>query len=218
MRARTLHENLVHFGGVQFTTSRGLYVPDGVPAGVQFGPVATAAAGWADITAPIELRGTGANDPNFVRNLGGGKQAAYQFGLNDECWLYYHIPHDIVPSSPVRFHVHWKTSGSDTTNEVKFEWNYAFGRGFGQEAMNMAGTDVSASQPSAGAWYQMVLETDDCIIPNLTEPDGILEVYLHRVTNGATEFTDPVYVTVADVHYQSTGIIATKNRAPNFYS
>lgn len=45
MRARTLHENLVHFGGVQFTTERGLYVL----ARVKFGPDATAASGWADV-------------------------------------------------------------------------------------------------------------------------------------------------------------------------
>lgn len=218
MRQRSLHTDTVHYGGMQFSPSLGLYVPEGVPAGVKFGPVATAAAGWADITAPIELRGTGANDPTFVRNLGGGKQAAYRFDVGDEAWLYYHVPHDIAPSTPVRFHVHWKTSGADTTNAVKFQWNYCFGRGFGQEAMNMAGTDVSAAQPSAGAWYQMVLETDDCTISNLTEPDGIIEVHLQRVTNGATEFTDPVYVTVADAHYQSTGIICTRNRAPNFYS
>jgi hypothetical protein len=176
--------------------------------------------GWRDITAPIELRGTGANDPAFTRNLGGGPFAAYKFDLNDEAWLYFHIPHDIVVpagGATVHIHVHWKSDGVDVANTVKWEWTYSHAKGFGQEAMNMTGTTVTAEQASAGQWYPMVTESAGLTISNLTEPDGILEVYMRRITNGAVDVTDGIYVTTCDVHYQSTNL-ATPGKAPNFWT
>lgn len=187
--------------------------------GIQIGDEAAYDHGWRDITAPIELRGTGANDPVFTRNLGGGPFAAYNFAVGDEAWFYFHIPHDIVVppgGATVHIHVHWKHDTTDVTNTVKWEWTYSHAKGFGQEAMNMTGTTVYAEQASAGQWYPMVTESAGLTISNLTEPDGILEVYMRRVTNGGTDLTN-VYVTTCDVHYQSHNL-ATKNKAPNFYT
>jgi hypothetical protein len=62
----------------------------------------------------------------------------------------------------------------------------------------------------------MVTETEAITIAGLTEPDGILYLHLSRITNGGTNNTDTIFVTTADVHYQSTNM-PTTGKAPGFY-
>ena len=60
-----------------------------------------------------------------------------------------------------------------------------------------------------------ITETDGVTIPGL-EVDGMIYARVRRITNGATDNTDGIFVITSDVHYQSNNL-ATLNKAPNFY-
>jgi len=173
---------------------------------------------WADKEGTIDTR-TGATNPTWTQ-LGSGPFYAYAFNIGppaSECWISYHVPHDIG-SNVIHFHAHWTTNGTDT-NTVKWSFTYSFARGFDQEAFGTTGTTVTAEQAASGTAYQhMVAETDAVTIPTMTEPDGLILVYIKRVTNGGSDNGDTVYLLEADLHYQSNGQIGTTNKAPDFYA
>lgn len=171
---------------------------------------------WQDLSSDIVVRGTGATDPPWEQ-IGATAMWAYKFKVNDECWLSFHIPHDYVPGTQLYMHVHWMPSGTDG-NTVKWQFDYTYARGHGQQAFNI-GTLTTATALSAAPTLQyqhMVSETVGQTIANC-EPDGIVYVHIKRITNGATDNANSIFVLKADVHYQTTGI-GTKSKSPNFYN
>ena len=88
--------------------------------------------GWRDITADIDVQGTGASDPTWSV-MGAGPLKAYKFAVNDECWMRFHIPHDIVRDTDIHFHAHWTPDGTNV-QPVKWQWQFAYARGFNQDA------------------------------------------------------------------------------------
>lgn len=174
-----------------------------------------AAFGWRDITGDILTRGVGATDPAWTQ-VGTGPFYAYAFALNDVAWINFHIPHDIVPNSDIHIHAHWFTDGTDT-EVVKWQFDYTHALGFNQEAFSETGANITAEEAGPGVQYQhMVTESAGISLSNLTEPDGIMQVRVSRITNGGTDNADNVFLLTADVHYQSTNM-ATYGKAPNFY-
>ena len=172
--------------------------------------------GWRDITGPIIVKGVGSSDPNWAQ-IGDSVFFAYKFSIGDECWIPFHIPHDIVPGGDIHLHAHWISDGTNT-NPVKWEFTYMYARGFNQDAFDPDGVVKSAQQNGPGVPYRhMVTETGAISVDTLNEPDGILYVKVERVTNDATDNNDDVFLLTADVHYQSTGM-ATFGKAPNFYN
>lgn len=171
---------------------------------------------WRDITTQITVRGTGPTDPPWSQ-IGSGPFWAYKFGVNDQCWMAFHIPHDIVPAADIHFHTHWIPDGV-ATEVVKWQFTYAYAKGFNQGAMDMAaGEVVTAEQAGPGVAYtHMVTETAAVNIPGLTEPDGIVYVNVQRVTNGGSDNADDIFLLTSDIHYQSTNL-GTYDKAPNFY-
>lgn len=171
--------------------------------------------GWRDITGQIQVRGTGPTDPSWSQ-IGATAFSAYDFSVGDMCWLYLHVPHDIVPNSEVFLHAHWVTDGTDT-NPVKWEFTYSHANGFDQEAFAFGSPGTAtAEEAGPGVQYQhMVTETAgiDMTIP---EPDGLIALRCRRVTNGATDNADNVFLLQCDVHYLSNDH-ATPGKAPDFY-
>jgi len=182
----------------------------------------TASFGWRDITSQVTVRGVGSNDPTWTR-VGSTAFYTYAFAVGDECWMAFHVPHDIVPNADIHIHTHWFPSGT-STGDVSFQYTYSFAKGFDQEAFDFAlansplttaGT-VTATSAGPGVQYQhMVTETAGISIPGLDEPDGIIYVHISRVATSPTN-TDTIFVLTNDVHYQSTNL-ATVNKAPGFY-
>jgi hypothetical protein len=172
--------------------------------------------GWRDITSEVRTRGVGATDPAWTQ-IGSSAFYAYAFALNDVSWHTFHVPHDIVPNSQVFFHVHWLASGTDA-NTVKWQFEHCYAKGFNQAAFDVASpTTVNAEQAAAGVAYQhMVTETVGQTIDGLTEPDGLIQVKITRVTNGGTDNANTIFMLTADVHYQSTNS-GTYGKAPDFY-
>lgn len=183
--------------------------------GVQVGSVSTSSYGWRDITGQIDTR-QGATNPTWTQ-IGAGPFYSYAFQVNDVCWISYHIPHDYLPGSDFHIHCHWFPSGTDA-NPVRWEWFYSFAKGFDQEAFDTTGTSITAEEAAPGVAYQhMVTETVAIDGSSITEPDGIIMTRMRRVTNGAVENGDTIFVIETDVHYQSTNM-ATIDRSPDFYT
>jgi hypothetical protein len=189
--------------------------------GIKVGPAGPGSTGWKDITANVIVRGAGATDPNWSQ-IGATAFYGYKFALNDKCWMIFHVPHDILPSSDIHLHAHWLPDGTNA-NTVKWQWQYAYAKGFGQEAFDLAsladdaGTITAEEAGPGTAYTHMVTETAAITLTDLTEPDGLITTCITRITNGGTDNTDGIFLLTADVHYQSTGI-PTIGKAPNFYA
>lgn len=196
--------------------SMGKSAGTGIKAGDQYSQQWT----WRDKEGQILSRGVGATDPDWTI-VGAGPFYDYAFALNDEVWINYHVPHDILPANHpdfqgIFFHVHWYQSGTNTAS-VKWQYTYTHALGFDQAAFSSTGTVITVEQTAPGiARQHMIAETTSVNITGMTEPDGIIKVHLKRITNGGTNNTDTIYVPTADIHYQSTNM-GTVGKAPDFY-
>lgn len=174
--------------------------------------------GWRDLTAPVDVRGVGANDPTFAVYTG-TTMRAYQFSAStmNEVFFTYHVPHDWVPGTDVYFHAHWSNAAAaPNTGAVVWKFDYTFAKGFSQEAFPVIQTvEVIAASP-ATRYMHNVSETGAVSIP-LMEVDGLLLVRGYRdAANVLDTCSDAVFLHTMDIHYQSTNM-ATVNKAPSFY-
>ena len=174
------------------------------------------ATGWRDILGTPTYRTTGPNQPSF-NQMASTVFWAYHFAVNDETFIAYHIPHDYVPSTDIHFHVHWIPSGTDT-NDVKWQFEYMYAKSHDQAAYApTGGLSITATETSIGGtqWQHYTTESAGVNL-SITEPDGIIYTNITRITNGATDNTDSIFVLNMDVHYQSNNR-ATPNKEPSFY-
>ena len=181
--------------------------------------------GWADLIGPIVPRTAGATAPSFNVFRGGLRQ--YQFSINDEEYVDFHIPHDYAPGTDMYLHIHWShnsttvTSGSTTWG---FEVSYA--KGHNQAAFS-APISASVTQTASTTQYRhMIAEIQltaaspnaNQLASSLIETDGLLFVrtFLSANTMTGTPAPEP-FLLFVDLHYQ-TKTVGTKNKAPNFYT
>ena len=183
--------------------------------------------GWRDITSDINIRGTGGNDPTWAvfRTDISGNISAYQFDASDECWINFHIPHDYVPGSEMYIHTHWGINGTAiTTGSMVWGFNATYStRNDVTIDVFPAVTTVTATHNAATVnipqYAHVVTETQlttggGTLGGKVIEVDGILLV---RVYTSSNTLGQEPFVFFADLHYQSTNL-ATKNRAPSFYT
>jgi len=195
----------------------GLVVENASGVGIKI-DVDAPAFGWRDLTAPIDVKGVGVNDPTFAIYTG-TTMRAFQFsaGTMNEVFFVYHVPHDWVPGTDIYLHAHWSNAAAaPNTGNVVWTFDYSFAKGFGQEAFPAIQTvQVIAASP-ATRYLHNVSETTAVAIPTM-EVDGLILVRGYRdAANALDTCTDAVFLHTMDIHYQSTNL-ATKNKAPSFY-
>lgn len=159
------------------------------------------------------------NNPTFT-NV--GNFWFYKFALNDEGYAHFHVNHDYKPSGNIFIHIHYFTDGTNL-NSVKWDFKYTMAKGHNQSS----GGTFNFSTPSlvsvdsgalSGVPYRHYISEISATIDNTNaEPDSICSVHFKRVTNGATDNTDGVYVLVCDLHVEIDRQ-GTINKAPNFYA
>lgn len=186
--------------------------------GAQLNP---AAAGWADLLGTIHSRGVGATDPNWATYSAGIKQ--YEFAVNDEVWHEFHIPHDYVPGTDLYIHAHWSLNVGSISEDISWRFETCYAKGHNQAAFSTPSTISTGAVASSTTQYQHIisevqlstsgggaglLDTDDL------EVDGVIlcRTYLYANTGATAPFLHFV-----DIHYQTTGVMGTKNKAPDFY-
>lgn len=173
--------------------------------------------GWEDLLGAINVdREAASNKPSFNTYVGNVKQ--YQFIVDDQVYINYHIPHDIVPNSNLYIHTHWSADSNTGSATWEVEAAYASGHDGGafsspvtvtinEDVTSNLSHMVTESQLSAPAGAGGLLVAEDI------EIDGIIMV---RVKLAAETLAANPFLHFVDIHYQSTGI-GTLNKAPNFY-
>lgn len=199
--------------------------------------ITTPTFGFADLLGDQFSKNTGATKPTLAAY--NGAVDAWQFANGDEAFLTYHIPHDYVPGTDIHLHIHWsQTSATVTGGTLDFKYTFIHAKGHNQASGSaftstpITGTFSSININDGGAGltrYQQhftevtisaatataaLLDRDDL------EPDGVIELTFEMVTNNLTDSVtvlDP-FIHYVDIHYQTTGLIGTKAKAPDFYT
>jgi hypothetical protein len=183
--------------------------------------------GWRDITGKIRKRGVGATDPADAVYIGGSVKQ-WQFSVNDEVWLEFHIPHDYVPGTDIHLHFHWSHNVTVVTGgNVVWGANITYAKGHNQAAFSSEVNPTIQQDASTTQYQHMIAEVQISaaspgatqIDTDLIEPDGLILTHVYLSANNMTASNgvpDP-FLHEVDVHYQSTNM-ATKNKVPNFYS
>jgi hypothetical protein len=183
--------------------------------------------GWQDLLGDVFARNTGGSKPTFA--VYRDTLRDYQFGVGDEEYFKFHIPHDYVAGTDIFLHFHWSHTGTFVTGgTVTFEYEASYAKGHNQAPFpaSVSGTitgtasttqyqhilseiQLSASSPSGSQ-----IDSDDL------EPDGVIimrgGLNANNMTVSGGGVPDP-FIHYVDIHYQSTGV-ATKDKAPDFYT
>lgn len=188
--------------------------------------------GWGDLLGEVRIRTTGANRP--TRATYNGQIGGVRFSNGDKEEFEYHIPHDYVIGTDIHLHVHWsQISATNTGGTIDFTYHAIYAKGHNQATGSQytstpitalfSSTDAGTKQYqhhltevviSAATATAALFDRDDI------EPDGVIKLTLVMTTNSLTDsvaVTDP-FIDYADIHYQTTGLIGTKSRTPNFYA
>ena len=196
---------------------------------------ATPTFGFADLLGDQFARNIGASKPTLAAYNGAVK--AWQFSDGDEAYLSYHIPHDYVPGTDIHLHVHWSQNNAGATGgTIDFKYFAIYAKGHNQvsgstftstpitatfSSININDgdsglnryqqhiTEVTISGASASA---TLFDRDDF------EPDGAIELTFEMDANNLTGTPSDPFIHFVDIHYQTTGLIGTKQKAPDFYT
>lgn len=190
--------------------------------------------GFADLLGDQFSRNTGGTKPTLVAYNGAVR--AWQFGAGDEAYLTYHVPHDYVAGTDIFLHVHWSQNAAGATGgtlDFKYFAIYAKGHNqvtgstFTSTPITATFTSVDISVGSGASQYQHHLT--EVVISAATataalfdrddlEPDGVIELTFEMDADNLTGTASTPFIHYVDIHYQTTGIIGTKNKAPDFYA
>lgn len=184
--------------------------------------------GFADILGDQFSKNTGATKP-LLTTYNGAVQG-WQFAASEEAFMTFHIPHDYVKGTDIFLHIHWSHIGTLVTGgTVTFKATSIYAKGHNQAAFTSTpavGTFVGTA--STTQYQQIITEVQYSdptptgleVDTDLLEPDGLIEMTFEVDVNGITVsgggVPDP-FIHHVDIHYQSTGLIGTKAKAPDFY-
>lgn len=204
-----------------------LVVPKASTAGIKVDNTAPT-FGFADLLGDQFSRNTGATKPTLATY--NGDIRAWQFGAGKEAYLSFHIPHDYVLGTEIFCHIHWSHDSTTVTGgTLTFKVSSVYAKGHGQAAFQstpavgtFTGTAsttqymhiISETSYSSSTPTGLQLDTD------LLEPDGVIEMTFKMDVNNITSSAavpNP-FIHYVDIHYQTTGLIGTKDKVPDFYT
>ena len=184
--------------------------------------------GFADIIGDQFSKNTGGTKPLLTTY--NGAITCWKFEVSDEAYISYHIPHDYVKGTPIFLHIHWSHIGTFVNGgTVTFKATSIYSKSHNQAPFGAPATGTFTGTPSTTQYQQILsevqysdatptgleIDTDDL------EPDGVIELTFEVDANDITvsEGAVPdIFVHFVDIHYQTTGIIGTKDKAPDFYA
>ncbi len=184
--------------------------------------------GFADILGDQFSKNTGATKPTLTTY--NGDINCWEFGAGDEAYISYHIPHDYVLGTEIFLHIHWShTSTVVTGGTVTFKATSIYSKGHNQAAFQSTPATGTFTGTASTTQYQQVISeasysastpTGIQLDTDLLEPDGVIELTFEVDANNITSSgaVPDIFVHFVDVHYQTTGIIGTKDKVPDFYT
>lgn len=197
-------------------------------AGVKFGLDAPA-IGWADIIGGILPAPGGAAAPSRTAYFANLYQ--YAFAAGDQVDLVYHIPHSHALNTDILWHPHWSHNGTAISGNVVFTIYFSYA------SRSLNGLLTFSAEKTLTLTYNTVNiattpryahRVDEIQITSaggsattldraLIEVDGLILITL-KLTTLPSITGGSLFIHTADCHHQSTGILSTKNNAPNYYT
>lgn len=184
--------------------------------------------GFADIIGDQFAKNTGATKPALTAY--NGVINSFQFTASDEAYITYHIPHDYVKGTDIFLHIHWShTSAIVTGGTLTFKATSIYSKAHNQAAFTNPPVSGTFTGTASTTQYQQILSetqysasspTGLQVDTDLLEPDGVIELTFEVDANNITSsgaVPDP-FIHYVDIHYQTTGLIGTKAKAPDFYA
>jgi len=185
--------------------------------------------GFADIIGDQFSKNTGATKPTLATY--NGVINAWQFGVGDEAYISFHIPHDYVAGTPIFLHVHWSHINTFVTGgTLTFKATSILSKSHNQQPFQSTPSVGTFTGTASTVQYQQILSevlysdgtpTGIEIDTANLEPDSVIEmtfeVDANNITVSSGGVPDP-FVHFVDIHYQSTGLMGTKDKAPDFYA
>lgn len=177
---------------------------------------------WHDLTGAITREEGGANAPVIAVYKGGIK--GLRFGVNDEAFVEYHLPHDYVKGTDIYIHAHWShNSAAAPTGTVTWGFEATYSKGHQQAAFGNNVTVTIEDAATSTQYFHRIAEVQlsaaggagGRLDTSLLEPDGIILVRVYLSANALTGGVEP-FCHFADIHYQSNGK-GTKQKSPDFY-
>ena len=210
--------------GINATTN--LYMPKASGNGIKV-DLTTPTFGFADLLGDQFSKNTGATKPTLTTY--NGAIQAWLFGAGDEAYMTYHIPHDYVKGTDIFIHIHWSHISTIVTGgTVTFKATSIYSKGHSQSAFGAPVVGTFVGDASTTQYMQVLTEvqysdsapTGLQLDTDLFEPDGVIEltfeVDANNITSGGA--VPDIFVHYVDIHYQTSGLIGTKAKAPDFYS
>ena len=193
-----------------------LRLPSRSDSGIKVGTDTASVYPWLNVHAEVTTKGVGATNPPWTQ-LGATSFWGYNFDVNDVVWMNFTMPQDCVDGSNTIIQAHWTIDGTNV-NPVKWQWECAYAKAHNQGAFNFASSDTfTATSTPGGTLYQnYATESSEFTLAGM-EPAGVVSLVTTRITNGATDNTDGIFLLTVDVHYRSRGV-GTKNAAPPYYT
>lgn len=193
--------------------------------------------GFADIIGDQFSKNTGATKPTLATY--NGDVQAWLFGNGDEAFMSFHIPHDYVLGTDIHLHIHWsQTSATATGGTIAFKYTGIYAKAHNQvsgstftstpKTDTFSSIDINDGASGLSQFQQFLTEitisaataTAALFDRDDFEPDGVIELTFEMDANNLTNSVtvlDP-FIHFVDIHYQSTGVIGTKSRTPDFYA
>lgn len=181
---------------------------------------------WHDMLGPISIRGVGARDPGY--NIYQGGLRGYQFTVNDEVFVEFHVVHDYLPGSDLYIHAHWSHRSSTVTGgNVVWGFEVSYAKGHNQAAFSTPITVTVQQNASTTQYQHMIAEvqlsaaspTASQLDSDNIEVDGLILVRTYLSANNITSSgaVPKPFLHMVDLHYQSTNV-GTKQKAPPFWT
>lgn len=184
--------------------------------------------GWKDLLGDVVPKTIGVGSPTLATWRNDVRWFNYAAGEDGD--MVFHMPHDHVPGTDLYIHVHWGHNGTDISGSLDVRFHATYAKGHQQanfpadvephlvvSSLNITNTPqyhhrIDEFQLSTVGGSATQINTSDL------EPDGLIMIHydvdtIPTITGG----TGKPFIFAIDLHYQSTGL-ATKNKAPNFYS
>ena len=196
---------------------------------------ATPTFGFADLLGDQFSKNTGASKPTLVAY--NGAIDGWQFGNGDEAFMSYHIPHDYVLGTDIFLHIHWSQNATGATGgTIDFKYFAIYSKGHNQvSGSTFTSTPITATFSSidindgGSGLNQYQQHFTEVIISGASatvalfdrddfEPDGVIELAFEMTTTNLTGTPSLPFIHYVDIHYQTTGLIGTKAKAPDFYT
>jgi len=175
--------------------------------------------GWKDnIQWFSSAKGRGTSEPTW-KDIGNGLYA-YNFTVDDELFITFHVNHDYAQGTKSYPHIHFICdTEQDAGSTITWNFDYTIAKGHSQgDSLLFAPTELPLTYTFSGnevAGEHIVLECSDTQSFDLIEPDTI--VMARIVLSSTNNISGNIYGLCSDLHYQADRD-STLNKEPDFYN